>query len=625
MLRVVVLCGGKGTRLEGLDLPKPLCTIRGKSVLFHVLSTLPEEINDVTIFYNSHLDNVQFQRHVLHTCPRNITFVRISADTRGPVETAYVCLRNTEFSPDDKILFLDNDSINEFSLSNIQYDAMCLGVFSTSHSYAPYSFVNILGNQVTEIREKERISNTYCTGLYYFPSVRQFLHIADRLFEVPKREYFMSDMYRYSIDNGDTVVPFHCKNNIPLGTLQDIHMNIDRVRMYPMRICFDIDNTIFTNSVAKGTRDGIEPIPEMVSLLRRLHSEGNTIILATARSMETCNSNTGAANKRGALDVLTRLEHYGIPYDEIYFGKPWAHVYVDDRAWNQYTNPTFGKTFFGHTPPLSRGSSNNQNTLFRFGDRLLKKGTGLQGEIYFYNTCKLPVFPICYDTTDTSLTIQYIPSQTASQLFRNGLLRKDMLKRIVSEIRTLHNEPSHDGHVPTPDMVFDNMIGNLRTHYSKNPSIYDSLPNFQTVLAYIEERLVKYTNSEELKIVNVIHGDPWFENILFTSSDDLYMIDMRGKVGSMLTVKGDPYLDYAKVYQSILGFDYALYGEVYNPIYESKIVQWMKELEIPLHSEALQLITACCILKSLFYISDASKIESVYHLIWKLPVLQIYG
>ena len=33
---------------------------------------------------------------------------------------------------------------------------------------------------------------------------------------------------------------------------------------------------------------------------------------------------------------------------------------------------------------------------------------------------------------------------------------------------------------------------------------------------------------------------------------------MRGKVGDVLSIEGDMYYDYAKIYQSIIGYDYIL-------------------------------------------------------------------
>ena len=48
--------------------------------------------------------------------------------------------------------------------------------------------------------------------------------------------------------------------------------------------------------------------------------------------MKTCNSNVGQViNKVGKI-TLDWLAKHQIPYDEIYFGKPWAELYIDDNA-----------------------------------------------------------------------------------------------------------------------------------------------------------------------------------------------------------------------------------------------------------------------------------------------------
>lgn len=271
---------------------------------------------------------------------------------------------------------------------------------------------------------------------------------------------------------------------------------------------------------------------------------------------------------------------------------------------------------------LPRGCTNNQNTLTRIGDRVIKCGPALDGEIYFYRTIRHPLFPALYESTPTSLTIEYIEGPTVSAMFRTKRLQYDTLKIIVASARLLHNEPAHDTHTPTPDMVYDNIMGNLDRHYANAPAVYDTLPHATQLFEHLRTLLRAYVNSPELRIVNVIHGDLWFENILFTDSKDVKFIDMRGKAGPLHTVKGDPTLDFAKLYQSILGFDYTLYDEAYDPEYERELCEWARSMEIPIDSPAVQAMTAACILKSFFYFSDSSKIYPTYRLLWKLPIVR---
>ena len=58
--------------------------------------------------------------------------------------------------------------------------------------------------------------------------------------------------------------------------------------------------------------------------------------------------------------------------------------------------------------------------------------------------------------------------------------------------------------------------------------------------------------------MQVIHGDPVFSNALLTETGRIYLLDMRGEVGSTLTLQGDVHYDLSKVYQSLLGYDYII-------------------------------------------------------------------
>ncbi len=48
--------------------------------------------------------------------------------------------------------------------------------------------------------------------------------------------------------------------------------------------------------------------------------------------MATCESNLGKVMKNIGKLTLEWLDRYEIEYDEIYFGKPNAQIYLDDRA-----------------------------------------------------------------------------------------------------------------------------------------------------------------------------------------------------------------------------------------------------------------------------------------------------
>ena len=99
-----------------------------------------------------------------------------------------------------------------------------------------------------------------------------------------------------------------------------------------MRIVIDIDGTICPIRQSHQTYAELQPFPDAVTRIKSLHAAGHYIILQTARNMATQQSNVGKVLKNIGKVTLDWLERHDIPYDEIYFGKPNAHIYIDDRA-----------------------------------------------------------------------------------------------------------------------------------------------------------------------------------------------------------------------------------------------------------------------------------------------------
>ena len=97
-----------------------------------------------------------------------------------------------------------------------------------------------------------------------------------------------------------------------------------------MKICFDMDGTICVGYPYQEAK----PLKGMIDLIATLKEKGHTIIIQTARGMGRNSSNAGAAMKDTALLTLTQLENWGVDYDEIYFGKPNADIYIDDKGYN---------------------------------------------------------------------------------------------------------------------------------------------------------------------------------------------------------------------------------------------------------------------------------------------------
>jgi capsule biosynthesis phosphatase len=99
-----------------------------------------------------------------------------------------------------------------------------------------------------------------------------------------------------------------------------------------MRICLDIDGTICEVRGKTDDYAAVRPLPQAAERIRSLRAAGHYVILATARHMQTCGSNVGMVVARQAQTLIGWLARHGIEYDELWFGKPHADLYVDDKA-----------------------------------------------------------------------------------------------------------------------------------------------------------------------------------------------------------------------------------------------------------------------------------------------------
>jgi len=90
-----------------------------------------------------------------------------------------------------------------------------------------------------------------------------------------------------------------------------------------MIYCFDLDNTLCIT--VDGDYKNSTPIQDRIDRVNKLHSEGNRIIIDTAR---------GSVTGINWFDLTkNQLDSWGVSYDELRVGiKKYADVYIDDKG-----------------------------------------------------------------------------------------------------------------------------------------------------------------------------------------------------------------------------------------------------------------------------------------------------
>ena len=105
------------------------------------------------------------------------------------------------------------------------------------------------------------------------------------------------------------------------------------VSMNIKRLIVDLDNTI--SYTVKGDYVNSKPIEQTINMLRKYHDEGWEIVINSSRNMRTYDANVGKINIYTLPNIISWLNKYNVPYDEIIVGKPWCGYdgfYIDDKA-----------------------------------------------------------------------------------------------------------------------------------------------------------------------------------------------------------------------------------------------------------------------------------------------------
>ena len=649
---ILIPLGGVGIRFaqHGYKQPKALIRVMGKPILYWLLDNLPihnENTHDsehiVYIPYNKAYAEYRFESTLRKQYPHvHFEFFCLRENTRGAAETIFLSLCNLEAkisSKDQPILCLDGDNFYTCDIISQWNGENSVFTFYDLQESPIYSYVTVENNspRITRMVEKEKISNLACTGAYGFSSWRLLKngcqYILDNRIQ-QKGEYYTSaviqEFLKQKIIFCNKMVDQ--KHYICLGTPTQVRLfchNYPRCNSFnnekmidPKRYCFDLDNTLVTFPKIYGDYTTVEPIIKNIEFLKYLKRFGHTIIIYTARRMKTHKGNIGKIMKDVGKVTFDTLEKYEIPYDEIYFGKPEADTYIDDLAINCFDDMEKELGYYETMIKPRDFNSIRMETM----ELCRKESHNLEGEIYYYQHIPHNIkdmFPIMidYDLCNTWYTVEKVRGITVSNLYLSQLLTIEQLKHIMNSIHRMHNSVSISEsfiHMKKEDQQLDilsNYIPKMRQRYESYD--YSGFTNHQETYNNIVNKLINYSG-----IQTVIHGDPVFTNILINDYGKIKCIDMRGMVGNTLTIYGDCMYDWAKMYQSLFGYDEIHEGKILPSEYKRNMIYAFETYLIELYGDtfdfcALKGITQC-LLFSLIPLHNNEKCEEYYELIHKI-------
>ena len=228
-LNVLIPMAGAGSRFAtaGYTFPKPLIDVEGKPMIQVVVENLNIDANYIYVVQKSHREKYNLDT-LLNLITPNCTIVEVDGVTEGAACTALLA---KEFIDNANPLFFANSDqfvewdSNEFFYKMNENDAD--GGIPVFHSTHPkWSFAKLDEDGfVTEVQEKNPISDLATIGFYYWKQGSDFVKYSEEMIEQDIRvngEFYVCPVYNNAIKGGLKVRTFDTPKMWGLGTPEDL-------------------------------------------------------------------------------------------------------------------------------------------------------------------------------------------------------------------------------------------------------------------------------------------------------------------------------------------------------------------------------------------------------------------
>lgn len=215
MLTIVVPMAGRGSRFAtaGYPMPKPLIPVHGRAMIDLVIANLTPQRPHRFVFLvlAEHLERYGLGDHLQGLAPGS-TVLSVDQVTEGAACTVLLARDHIAEGP---LMIANTDqwvdvAIEDYLVAGDAYDGfiMTMTASDPKWSYARYD----RDRRVTEVVEKEVVSDEATVGIYNFRSGRDFVRGADRMIEQNLRvngEFYVAPVYNTLIQQGAHVGIFN--------------------------------------------------------------------------------------------------------------------------------------------------------------------------------------------------------------------------------------------------------------------------------------------------------------------------------------------------------------------------------------------------------------------------------
>ena len=233
---VLIPLAGHGSRFQkaGYKLPKPLIDVQGIPMIEKVINNLNIDGNFIFVVQKEHEQyNVS---KVLNKISPNCKIIYVDQVTEG---AACTTLLAQEFiNNDNHLLIVNSDQFVEWDSNRFYYQMTDQeidgGIVTFKATHPKWSFAKVgIDGFVSEVAEKNPISDTATVGIYYWNKGSEYVKYANRMIEKNIRvnnEFYVCPVFNEAIEDHKKFSIYNVESMWGLGTPEDLENYLENYK-----------------------------------------------------------------------------------------------------------------------------------------------------------------------------------------------------------------------------------------------------------------------------------------------------------------------------------------------------------------------------------------------------------
>lgn len=236
-MNVLIPMAGAGSRFAaaGYTFPKPLIEVNGKPMIQVVTENLNVEAHFIYIVQKEHYEKYNLKQ-LLNLISPGCDIVQVDGLTEGAACTTL--LAKELINSDKPLLMANSDQFVEWNSNETLYaftaDGVDGGIVTFRATHPKWSFAK-LGEDgfVTEVAEKNPISDIATVGIYYWKKGSDYVKFAEQMIEKNVRtngEFYVCPVFNEAIGSGKKIRVKNIDKMWGIGTPEDLNYFLEHYK-----------------------------------------------------------------------------------------------------------------------------------------------------------------------------------------------------------------------------------------------------------------------------------------------------------------------------------------------------------------------------------------------------------